>query len=594
MAIASLGRICAQEPPPLVMPHVGGDRFGAKQEAALVKDPVVNYANRREAALAAFQAGYKAAAVEHKPERAMRLLLIALRRDSQFPPALFDMAVLCSQVTRWHDAILFLREAQKQAGADSEIAKLAAAELERLETIERLESTPDGRKRRQFDIEFVPASRKDKNSFTALSILKQATRIDPTRWEAPALAGVIHAGIGEFSESAAELEKAARLAEKSRAAQFKSAAEIARKESAFLDEVGNADRLSEKQLHDQAAQLYAKAWEESPGHWDAAREAVTEYLLADQTAPAVPLLSLMRDSAPPLFRAKALAMLKELGAISADARRAAERAPSAEQPQPKDPAARIRELVGQLTNPQMEMAARPGAPLVDDKTLITPVDDSEIGSGSSDLMVLSTESVFALYQRDLAPAAPPTGAAPEPVHSETPPEPARPEKPPEPAQAVFTAPAAPASSAGSRPRPLAERAAAEQPVAIRSNPPGATVLLDETVNCVAPCQPPLAAGRHTLLATLAGYRNLYKIFIVEKGKASPPIDLALDPKRGLLKVETEIPGAPVFLDGKETGKRTPASLSLNEGTYEVGVEIDAVQRAEKVEITDNCIKRLKL
>jgi tetratricopeptide (TPR) repeat protein len=583
MAMVSLGRICAQQdPPPLVMPHVGGDRFETNRETAVVKDQTINYANRHEAVLAAFQAGYKASVVEHKDERAMRLLLLALRRDPQFAPALFDLAVVCARATRWHDAILFLGEAQKQAAPDSEIAKVSAAELKRIEAIERLESTPEGRKRRQFDIEFVKALQKEKDPFVALGLLKQVSKIDVARWEAPALAGVIHAELGQFSESEADLEAAAAHADKVRAAQLKKAAAVAHRESEFKKDKDKADGLSEKQ-HDEAAVGYAKAWVESPAHWDIALEAVTEYLLDDQIDPAVPLLSKMRDSAPPELRVKALAMLNALGAISADAKTAAERAASADEPQPAETAAAsIRKLVGQLTNPGMDLVTKPEPLLIEDKTAIMQVPDDDIAGGKSDLALLSTDSVFALYQKNLAAEAVPSGAVPEQTHPETPAGPAS---------------AAPPDAGSLRPLSPAERAAtpaasvgasskgAAQPVAIRSTPPGATVLLDETEKCVTPCEPPLAPGRHTLLAKLAGYRDFFQILNVEKGKASA-FDLALDPKRGSVKVVTEIPGAPIFLDGKETGKRTPAVLPLNEGTYEVGVEVDGVRRVKKVEITD--------
>jgi len=598
MSLVAFGTICAQEPPPLTMPHVGGERFGAKQETAAVADPISSYRNRREAALAAFQAGYKASVVERKRERAIRLLLVALRRDPQLAPALFDMAVLCAQENRWRDSMSFLREAQKQATADSEIARLAATELARVEAIERLESTPEGKKQRQFDIEFMAALKREKDTFAALDELKQLAKRDSTRWEAPALAGVIQAGIGgsdAFAESAADLENAARLADKSRAAHLKSAAEVAHGESVYLYDVGRADGLSEQQKHAPAAELYAKAWQESQGHWDTALESVTEYLMADQTDPATGLLSLMRDSGPPALRAKALAMLKELAAVSTDAKRAAERDQSPEAAQPVDPGTRIRNLVGSLTNPQMELAASPEPALLDDRTPIVPVPDDEIGGGSSDLMLLSTDSIFALYQRNLGGAAAPAGAAPEQAPQETPAEPAREAQP-------APIPVVPRAREGLRPSPFGASSSslparpskgAEQTMTIRSNPPGAAVLLDDTVNCVAPCQAPLAPGRHTLHATLAGYRDAYRIFSVERDKAASAIEVSLDAKRGWLNVESEIPGAPVFLDGHNTGKRTPARFTLNEGTYEVGVDIDGRRSAQKITITDSDVVRLK-
>lgn len=589
MVIASCGCICAQDLPPLVMPHT--DRSASKPEAP-VQDVTVNYANRHEAALAAFQAGYKAAAVERNRTRAIRLLLVALRRDPQLPPALFDMAVLCSQENRWRDAISFLQEAQKQAAANSEVAPLAAAELKRVETVERLESTGAGKTRRQFDTEFVTALKKVKDPFA----LKALAEIDTTRWEAPALAGILYADLGEFSNSMAELEKAALLSDPARAAHLKSAANVARQESGFLEDRKTADGFSEKQQHAPAAQLYAKAWEESQGHWDIALEAVTEYLLADDTDRVVRLLSRLRDTAPPALSARALAMLRELGTISADANRASERVPASEAPQPppKEPAALIREQVGPLTNPDMELAVKPEPPLLNDKTPIIPVPDAEIENGSSDLLLLSTTSIFGLYRQNLTAAAASYGTPPQQARSE-PPEPPKDAQPapapaaPRAAGGLETGPSggAPASSVAKSPR------GTEQTVSIRSTPSGATVLLDDTLNCVTPCQLALAPLRHTLRATLTGYRDALRIFVVEKGKAPFQMDLPLEEKRGWLNVEAEIPGAPIFLNGVKTDKRTPARFILKEGTYEVGVEIDAKRSVQKVAIVDEGLAVLK-
>lgn len=592
MFMASLGTLCAQAPSELRLPRVGGDRFDSKREAAAVADPIASYQNRREAALAAFQEGYKAAVVQHNRPRAIRLLLVALRRDPEFAPALFDLAVLCSQENRWRDAIAFLQEAQKQATADSSIRPLVEAELNRVEAIESMESTPAGKKQREFDIEFVAAMNKSKDPIA----LNQALRIDGTRWEAPALAGILYAdlgGVSGFSASAAELEKAIPLADKARADRLKSAAKVARDESVYLKDKSAADGHSGKQEHAQAAQLYAQAWGESRQHWDTALDAVTEYLLVDDTAAAVPLLSDMRDSAPPALRAKALAMLKELGAISLGARRAAERAPAPETPQPKEPAVRIREFVGKLTNTQMDLAVKREPDLLNDKTPVTFVPDDEIGGGNSDLMVQSTQSVFALYQRNLTAVAPPSGAAPEQARPDMPAAPPKDTQPaavPAPRASDRLGPSplgpAPTAAAGSTSR------GAEQPVTIRSIPSGATLLLDDTLNCVAPCQPALTPGRHTLLATLAGYRDARRIFYVEKDKGAP-VDVTLDAKSGWLNVESEIPGAPVFLDGVKTDKRTPARFTLSEGTHEVAVEVDARRSVKTVTITDNGLARLK-
>jgi tetratricopeptide (TPR) repeat protein len=550
-----------QSPAELSLPKVKNQGFDPKT----VANNVVNmYRNPHEAALAAFQA----ATQEKKATRAMYLMILALRRETGVAPALFGMGILCAQGGRWRDAVDFLREARKQAAGNADLADTAAVEADRLEIVERLESTPQGRKRREFDKALLPASKSGKDAFAALRAAEQLSKIDGTRWEAPALAGMSHADLQQFADSLAELEKAARLADRSHAAQLKSAVEIARKEATYKQAVITADGLSEKHQYEQAGQLYDKAWQESPGHWDTATDAATSYLMADQVDSAVTVLSAMRESAPPALGAKALALLKQLGAVSLDARRAAELGPAAESAQPASPAARIRQFVGSLTTAEMEVSVRPEPALLTDKTYITPMPDPEINSGSSDLMLLSTQSVFAFYQSGLPPAQPaPDAAAPAP-----------PQSPP---------PAPPAPSAALHPP------GAGQPVEIRTTPPGAAVLVDESEPCVSPCATNLSAGRHTLFVTLAGYRERRKIFDVERSKLPPPVELTLEAKHGSLTVSSDVPGAPIFLNGEKTGKITPASFPLNEGSYEVAVEIAAKRSVKRVHIMDDSFAQVR-
>ena len=83
----------------------------------------------------------------------------------------------------------------------------------------------------------------------ALDDAKSLSKLDATRWEGPALAGVLQAAMGSFPESQKSLEEAARLAPAARRAQIQSASVIARRESTFSDMVNNADQAWEKQQY---------------------------------------------------------------------------------------------------------------------------------------------------------------------------------------------------------------------------------------------------------------------------------------------------------------------------------------------------------
>ena len=330
-------------------------------------------------------------------------------------------------------------------------------------------------------------------------------------------------------------------------------------------------------------------------------QAATGFLMADQVAPAVEILSSMRESAPTEMAAKISVMLRELGAISEDASAAAGRTPATSQSEPAvEPAAQIRALVGPLASSEVELVVRPAVPLLSDTSCVTPIPDEEVTGPRSDMAFISTVSIFAMYQRDLARSAtrPESLPAPQPAPvPQTPPvatplAPVAVAPPPEPPR--NSAPGGPAILPPVRGKPGAAGKGQEQPVSLVSTPAGAAVLVDgdPALRCLAPCELRLAPGRHSLLATLAGHHDEPRILNVDKGKPLS-IDLPLRAKMGYVKVETETPGVAIYVNGKPAGKVTPAQLPLAEGQYEVGVEIDGQMRTAKVSVMYEQITTIK-
>ena len=573
LTLAAVQASLAQDLPRLRLPRTGGAE--SERVAAVVKDPVSAYASRREAALAAQQAGYKAATVERHRARAMQFMLVSLRRDPFIAKSLYNMGLLCAEEERWHDALEFYRAAQK-AEPESEAAKLAAPEIERVQLLMDKMSTPEGRRQREVDAVLLKANKRAADPIGALSDLRPVMA-EKSRWEVAAFAGVMRAKAGAFGESVKDLEEAAaRLAPGARRTRLQSAAEVARREANFTDRKNSGDELSAKQQWDAAGNGYAKAWEESPSHVDIGMEAAKCFLMADQVPRAVVVLTSLRDSRSDEYSKKAVAMLKELGAVSEDARREAgrERGPAAGDP-PVDPATHIASLVGTVVTRQMELASQATPLLLEDKTRIIGVPDEELAAAQNTAGILSTQSVFAIYLRDLEKSglAPPQQQAPPqqappPVQIQEPPALARVASPP------------PASSGDARQQ------------AVSSEPPGATVVFDNDPQsvCVTPCQISLPQGRHTLVATIAKYRDEARIITVQR--TNTPIEIAMTPKKGSLAVVSQIPGAFVFLNGKKTESRTPAQFSLVEGEYEVGIEVGGEMATKKTAIQDGSIIRL--
>ena len=607
IALVLLGgaRAHAQEPR-LVLPNLRDVYSDKVNRPDPGKDVAKLYASPREAALAAFQAGYKSAtATEKRLERAMGLFLLSLRRDPTLAKALFNLGILCAQSSRWSDAISFQSEFQMQTGVEPAWLKSSASEAELLKTIMRLEGTAEGQLRRRFDMELWPVLEMT-DSIKALNEVGRLARLDKNRWEAPALAGILHAENKAYSESAKDLDEAARLAEAvrlppQRTANLKLAADAARREAAFADQVREANIFWEKQQYETAAKTYQAAWKAIPSRLETGMQAATGFLMADQVAPAVEILSSMRESAPTEMAAKISVMLRELGAISEDASAAAGRTPATSQSEPAvEPAAQIRALVGPLASSEVELVVRPAVPLLSDTSYVTPIPDEEVTGPRSDMAFISTVSIFAMYQRDLARSAtrPESLPAPQPAPvPQTPPvatplAPVAVAPPPEPPR--NSAPGGPAILPPVRGKPGAAGKGQEQPVSLVSTPAGAAVLVDgdPALRCLAPCELRLAPGRHSLLATLAGHHDEPRIFNVDKGKPLS-MDLQLRAKMGYVKVETEAPGVAIYVNGKPAGKVTPAQLPLAEGQYEVGVEIDGQMRTAKVSVMYEQITTIK-
>jgi serine/threonine-protein kinase len=193
-----------------------------------------------------------------------------------------------------------------------------------------------------------------------------------------------------------------------------------------------------------------------------------------------------------------------------------------------------------------------------------------------------------------ASAPPPPAAKPSPA---TPTLPPRPVPNPEPAQPENgekqEAQPREKLERASPPRERAQAAPAvpgpEQPIQFATNPPGATVVVDDNpaFTCVTPCQLPLAPGRHTLTATADGYRVAHRIFETPR---DANMNLSLDRMMGALSITTEPAGATIKIDGQTRPEKTPAVINLPVGTHRLEV---VGWEPEDVQIKDGAIRQLK-
>jgi PEGA domain-containing protein len=102
--------------------------------------------------------------------------------------------------------------------------------------------------------------------------------------------------------------------------------------------------------------------------------------------------------------------------------------------------------------------------------------------------------------------------------------------------------------------------------------------------CTSPCAYALLPGRHTIQATVDGYRVARRIFELPQ---QPSQNLVLEKAAGLLTVTSTPPGATIFINGQEHPQKTPAMIPLAVGKYKIAVVKDGFPRDEgDVEVRD--------
>ena len=149
-----------------------------------------------------------------------------------------------------------------------------------------------------------------------------------------------------------------------------------------------------------------------------------------------------------------------------------------------------------------------------------------------------------------------------------------------------------------KPAEPAEKAAAAPvlvpaPVTFRSNAPGARIAIDRRAEwtCTAPCAPMnLPAGRHTARVTLNGYRPQQKPFDV--GPKPLEIVFALQPLRAILVITSRPPDAGIHIDGRDTGRRTPARIAVAPGRRAVRVVKGGLSAERTIEAADEGLQSL--
>jgi serine/threonine-protein kinase len=155
---------------------------------------------------------------------------------------------------------------------------------------------------------------------------------------------------------------------------------------------------------------------------------------------------------------------------------------------------------------------------------------------------------------------------------------------------------------------------------VGSNPPAAEVYVDgKDTGKTTPNELQLARGQHSVSVRMAGFQPASATFRVKGGEeieyapqlsvvmpninipnvAMPDLSKLQDLSKAAqgqywqkwlqtqtgneprLVLNSQPPGAQVFIDGKDSGKRTPAIIPVDPGTYKVRFELDGFEPAER-------------
>jgi hypothetical protein len=97
---------------------------------------------------------------------------------------------------------------------------------------------------------------------------------------------------------------------------------------------------------------------------------------------------------------------------------------------------------------------------------------------------------------------------------------------------------------------------------------------------LTPAEIPLAPGGHIIRLVLQGYDDQERTLSIPPGQRTA-LAITLTPTEGRVSVTSVPAGAKVLLDGRDTGRTTPAEFPLPAGLYAVRLEADGYQPVDK-------------
>jgi hypothetical protein len=519
------------------------------------------YASPRDAARHRLQASLAELRSSRNTKLAMQGFAEALLIDRTYAIAAFNLGVVAAIAEKWRDALASLEEAARLD--PNSLGKTAAPQIERLRLICSLEATENGKRKRQYDEALYPVLAKLPKlaPADAVATLTEMGRIDPKRWEAPALLAAMNGNGHGYDVAAKFLEIAvANATDPAIKARLEKALHAAERELRYAAAKASAEATVDKGEYDKAAELYEAAWTAIPARSSNGMQAAAAWLLHDDTSRAASILVRLRDSGNDEFSVPAVAMLKELEPIEPAAKATSSDAGQFFRDAGPAQPVRIADLVPKVDAGSMEILARPLPTLIQDPEPVVL------------LAALSLNAADAAQASALPVLAAPRIAGENPWRE------------------LSQLRGAMASSDSTKPQDhpvqtadISASARTRHLLQVTSEPSGARVFASTSSEsiCQTPCDIQAALGSHTLRVSLPGYEDEIKVVHVTAAKAELP--LILKPIRGSVLVETSGP-ATLKVNDTTIANPAPVELALIPGLYRVTADFGATARERTINI----------
>jgi tetratricopeptide (TPR) repeat protein len=479
----------------------------------------------------------------------------AFAADRTYATAAFDLAIVAAIAEKWSDALAAFEEAVRLDPAG--LGATAAPSIERLRKLAALEASPAGKLERRYDEALYPLLQRLPKlpAADAIQALADIGRIDPKRWEAPALIASL-AGDDRAYQSAVDFLE---IASKNAAApeiksRIEKALEAARREQRYGAARSEADAALDRGEYEKAAGLFEKAWSAMPARSSNGMEGASAWLLHDDTSHASTLLARLRDGGDPDLAPLATAMLAQLAPVEPAAKASTSdareffRDPGATQP------VVIADLIPPVDTASMEILARPLPKLRVDAEPVTllaalSLNPAEAQPGAAMPSLAAPRISADTPWRDILQL--PAGPAPEPAP-------------------------APAPQSQSAERPLSSRdlspdSRTGRTIQVTTQPAGARIFNGEDTNpaCESPCALRAAPGTYKLQFFLTGYRPETRE--VQVGGKNVDVEVTLAQVRGSILIDAPAE-AVIKVNGTAVQGHAPFELSLFPGLYRISTD----------------------